>query len=64
MGEFWTEISFKSNSNISFLNYQKMMLLGIQFGKALQMTNIIRDIRSDFDIGRCYIPNKLLMDGV
>jgi len=60
VGKFWTEISFKNNSNISFLNYQKMMLLAIQFGKALQMTNIIRDIRSDFDIGRCYIPNKLL----
>lgn len=59
VGEFWTEISFKNNSNISFLNYQKMMLLGIQFGKALQITNIIRDIRSDFDIGRCYIPNQV-----
>ena len=60
VGEFWTEISLKNNPSISFLNYQKMMLLGIQFGKALQITNIIRDIRSDFDIGRCYIPNQLL----
>ena len=60
VGEFWTDISLKNNSNVSLVNYQKMMLLGIQFGKALQITNIIRDIRSDFDIGRCYIPNQLL----
>ena len=60
VGEFWTDISLKNNSSVSLINYQKMMLLGIQFGKALQITNIIRDIRSDFDIGRCYIPNQLL----
>ena len=60
VGEFWTNISLKNNSSVSLVNYEKMMLLGIQFGKALQITNIIRDIRSDFDIGRCYIPNQLL----
>jgi 15-cis-phytoene synthase len=33
---------------------------GLALGKALQLTNVIRDIREDALIGRCYIPRELL----
>ena len=37
-----------------------MSSLGIDFGKALQMTNILRDLPSDIREGRCYIPDEEL----
>ena len=33
---------------------------GIRFGKALQMTNILRDCGKDLRIGRCYLPDDVL----
>ena len=33
---------------------------GVRFGKALQMTNILRDIPEDLRFGRCYIPRPRL----
>ena len=59
VGEFWTEISLKKEKEISPVNYQKMIVFAIQFGKALQITNIIRDIKNDYAMDRCYIPNQL-----
>lgn len=32
----------------------------IQLGKAMQLTNILRDIREDYEMGRVYIPQKEL----
>jgi len=29
---------------------------GVSFGKALQMTNVLRDVPSDLRNGRCYLP--------
>ena len=40
----------------------EMLRLGIRFGKALQLINILRDIPSDLNIGRCYIPSVRLAD--
>jgi farnesyl-diphosphate farnesyltransferase len=33
-----------------------MTALGIRFGKALQLTNVLRDIPRDLRQGRCYLP--------
>jgi farnesyl-diphosphate farnesyltransferase len=33
---------------------------GVRFGKALQMTNVLRDCGKDLRIGRCYLPQTLL----
>ena len=33
-----------------------MSALGVRFGKALQMTNVLRDFPKDLRIGRCYLP--------
>lgn len=32
----------------------------IELGHALQLTNVLRDLRADFEIGRVYVPNELL----
>ena len=42
--------------NMKQENKIKMYDLGVRFGKALQMINILRDIPEDLRFGRCYIP--------
>ena len=37
---------------------EKMFELGVRFGKALQLINILRDIPEDLRFGRCYIPGN------
>lgn len=60
VGEFWTKIcrnkliySAETNENLFIEN-------GINYGKGLQLINILRDIPSDLKIGRCYIPVEML----
>ncbi|DAC37321.1 MAG TPA: squalene/phytoene synthase family protein [Candidatus Poseidoniaceae archaeon] len=57
VGEFWTAMSrhhmFPQRSE---LHSESWMDDGIRFGKALQMTNILRDIPEDLRFGRCYVP--------
>ena len=50
VGEFWTRISM---SHLVFHGQDpgEMLRLGIRFGKALQLINILRDIPSDLNIG-------------
>jgi farnesyl-diphosphate farnesyltransferase len=33
-----------------------MRATGVRFGKALQMTNVLRDVPTDLRHGRCYVP--------
>jgi len=37
-----------------------MRQLGIRFGKALQLTNVLRDVPRDLRHGRCYLPRQEL----
>ena len=42
-----------------------MCTLGVQFGKGLQLINVLRDMPKDLRIGRCYLPvpnPKALLD--
>lgn len=61
VGEFWTEMSrhhmFPMRQS---LHDEAWMKDGVRFGKALQMTNILRDIPEDLRFGRCYIPRPRL----
>ncbi len=46
----------------SFTGRPEVMLeRGIRFGKALQMTNVLRDCGKDLRIGRCYLPATMLV---
>ena len=60
VGSFWTEITLASESKICNINVTLMSALGVEFGKALQMTNILRDFSSDIRLGKCYIPDEEL----
>jgi farnesyl-diphosphate farnesyltransferase len=60
VGEFWTDISIDHTDSLTGWNRVEMMALGVRFGKALQMTNVLRDVPSDIRIGRCYLPKSAL----
>lgn len=58
VGEFWTKVlDLHYNKSLGW-NTKKQIDNGIRFGKALQLTNILRDIEKDAAIGRCYLPEE------
>ncbi|MEM7235882.1 MAG: phytoene/squalene synthase family protein [Planctomycetota bacterium] len=60
VGEFWTDVQCGHLRALKHWDAQEFRTRGIRFGKGLQMTNILRDIDSDFGIGRLYIPKVAL----
>jgi farnesyl-diphosphate farnesyltransferase len=60
VGEFWTDISIDHTDSLKNWDRAEMLALGVRFGKALQMTNVLRDVPSDLRIGRCYLPCSAL----
>ena len=56
VGEFWTEVHVAHRPRLRHWDLGKMTALGIRFGKALQLTNVLRDIPRDLRQGRCYLP--------
>ena len=60
VGEFWTWMSIAHTPSLAHWNESEMRSLGVRFGLALQMTNILRDMPKDLRNGRCYLPNSEL----
>ena len=60
VGEFWTKMTVEHTPALRNWNMEEMSICGIRFGKALQMTNVMRDCPKDLRIGRCYLPLELL----
>lgn len=60
VGEFWTSFTMEQTPALRGWDEQRMCALAERFGKALQMTNILRDLPKDLRIGRCYIPQSEL----
>lgn len=60
VGRFWTEISMDRTSPLDSWDPERMSGLGVRFGKALQMTNVLRDVSKDLRIARCYLPLEQL----
>ncbi len=56
VGEFWSNICFAHDKRLRVWDLPKQRALGVQFGKALQLTNILRDVAEDLRLGRCYLP--------
>ena len=56
VGEFWTRLSFQHLASYSGSSLDEMTRLGINFGKGLQLVNVMRDLPSDLRAGRCYLP--------
>ncbi len=56
VGEFWTRLCFMHLPGYSRLARDDMDGLGRNFGKGLQLVNILRDLPADLKAGRCYLP--------
>ncbi|MBK1789787.1 phytoene/squalene synthase family protein [Persicirhabdus sediminis] len=62
VGEFWTKVGFLTLPNYSKAAEAEMLQWGIEYGKGLQLINILRDQSNDLKEGRCYIPSWKLED--
>ena len=56
VGEFWTAITTNHMPSLKGWDKQLMSETFVGFGKALQLTNVLRDVPGDLRIGRCYLP--------
>ena len=56
VGEFWTLVAIAHEPRLADWNAGEMTALGVRFGKALQLTNVLRDLPRDLRNGRCYLP--------
>lgn len=60
VGEFWTELCAAHLPGLAHLTEPGLLSRGVALGKALQLTNVVRDLAADLRIGRCYVPAPLL----
>jgi farnesyl-diphosphate farnesyltransferase len=60
VGEFWTKMTYAHLPGTLKAPATTMIERGVRFGKALQMTNVLRDCAKDLRIGRCYLPERML----
>jgi farnesyl-diphosphate farnesyltransferase len=58
VGEFWTDVHAAHRPRLARWNLPEMRRLGVRFGKALQLTNVLRDVPRDLRQGRCYLPRE------
>jgi farnesyl-diphosphate farnesyltransferase len=56
VGEFWTKLCLLEWSNYARLPAEEMLGFGKDFGKGLQLVNILRDYPVDLQAGRSYLP--------
>lgn len=43
-------------------NRDALMALAVSFGQGLQMTNILKDLWEDYQLGACWLPRKIFVD--
>lgn len=57
VGEFWTKLGYLTLGK-KFSRYPESELLkhAVDYGKSLQLVNILRDLPTDLDTRRCYLP--------
>jgi len=57
VGEFWTRLGFETmGEDYSKSPRERLVELAVDYGKGLQMVNILRDLPRDLAQGRCYLP--------
>lgn len=56
VGEFWTRVCFRHLPRFSTQPEERMCSWSIEYGKGLQLINILRDLGADLRAGRCYLP--------
>ncbi|MEO8614721.1 MAG: squalene/phytoene synthase family protein [Luteolibacter sp.] len=63
VGEFWTKLGFLTlGERFASVPQEDLLELGRDYGKGLQMVNILRDLPADLAAGRCYLPVADPMD--
>jgi farnesyl-diphosphate farnesyltransferase len=62
VGEFWTRICRRHLFPDDRIDDALMLDRAIQFGKGLQLVNILRDLPADLRAGRCYLPSESLRE--
>jgi farnesyl-diphosphate farnesyltransferase len=60
VGEFWTDLHVAHRPRLRAWDAGAMRAMGVRFGKALQLTNVLRDVPADLAHGRCYLPAREL----
>ena len=60
VGPFWTVLHVAHRPRLSDWALREMSEQGVSFGKALQLTNVLRDVPGDLAHGRCYLPAREL----
>ena len=56
VGPFWTALHAAHRPRLRHWDLAAMQAQAVRFGKALQLTNILRDVPADLRSGRCYLP--------
>ncbi len=56
VGEFWSELHAARLPALARVDAPRWAALGRRFGRALQLTNVLRDVARDLRHGRCYVP--------
>ena len=56
VGEFWTSVCFRHLPSFASLPRDRILSLGVSYGKGLQLINVLRDVGADLRAGRCYLP--------
>lgn len=57
VGAFWTKLGFLTlGEQFSKQPQERLIGMGVTYGKGLQLVNILRDIAADLAMGRCYLP--------
>jgi farnesyl-diphosphate farnesyltransferase len=62
VGEFWTRICRARLFPLAPLDDKFFLTSGVQFGKGLQLVNVLRDLPRDLRRHRCYLPAERLSD--
>lgn len=60
VGAFWTEMTYTHLPRALHGDPVAMSERGVRFGRALQLTNVLRDCAKDLRTGRCYLPSTML----
>ena len=60
VGLFWTKLCRRHLFPHAPLDQEALLREGVEFGKGLQLVNILRDLPADLRNGRCYIPKSSL----
>src|SRR5262247_4422053 len=60
VGPFWTVLHATHRKRLVDWALREMSEEAVSFGKALQLTNVLRDVPGDLSHGRCYLPAREL----